>query len=211
MDITEQVRASAGAGYQVILADAAWRFKANRKASNFEELEDARAMNSRVVPYPTMTLKELEAMPVKGMIADQAICFFWITGPFLAIGAHIPILKAWGFKPKAMGFTWAKTRKNVSGPEINVDKDMHFGAGLTTRKNGEFCILASRGKSMRKNNSVRELGIYPVMEHSRKPVEFRQRIEQYVGPGLKMAELFSRQSGPGWDCFGNEVGKFNGV
>lgn len=208
MDITEQVRASAGAGYQVLYVDAAWRFKANRKASNFEELEDARAMNSRVVPYPTMTLKELEAMPVKGMIADQAICFFWITGPFFAIGAHLPILKAWGFKPKAIGFTWVKTLKRVSGPEINIEKDMHCGLGLTTRKNVEFCLIASRGKSLRKSNSVRELGIYPVMEHSRKPVEFRQRIEQYVGPGLKMAELFCREAPENWTAFGNEVGKY---
>lgn len=214
MDITEQCRASAGAGYQVVYADPAWKFRANRSASNFEELAKNKGLNvdGRGVPYPTMTLKEIEAMPVKGMIADQAVCFMWITGPFLTIGAHIPIMKAWGFKPKAIGFTWVKLLKSKSLDDPGFfgfkESDFHVGLGLTTRKNAEFCLIGTRGKSLRQHKGIHEIGIFPRMEHSRKPQEFRRRIEQYVGPGLKMAELFCREAPEGWDPFGNEVGKY---
>lgn len=204
MDITEQVRASEGAGYQVIYADPAWHFKANSGG-----VGDKKMGRNAGRHYKLMTLKEIEAIPVKGMIADQAVCFMWITGPFLTIGAHIPIMKAWGFKPKAMGFTWVKLRRNYEENMFGFHRgDLHLGTGLTTRKNAEFCLIGSRGKSLRVSKSVREVGIFPVMEHSRKPVEFRQRIEEYVGPGLKMAELFCREAPAGWDPFGNEVGKF---
>lgn len=44
------------------------------------------------------------------------------------------------------------------------------------------------------------------MEHSRKPDEICNRIENLVGgPYL---ELFARSERPGWDSLGNEVGKF---
>jgi N6-adenosine-specific RNA methylase IME4 len=49
--------------------------------------------------------------------------------------------------------------------------------------------------------------VAPRREHSRKPDEQYERIERLVaGPYL---ELFARQSRPGWDSWGNEVGKFD--
>ena len=194
-----------GGGYQVIYADPPWRFRANKHV----EYDDAGARIGRMVPYPTMTLAEITALPVKHLIADQSVCFMWITGPFLAIGAHIPIMKAWGFKTKAIGFTWVKLRKNYAENLFGFHrKDLHVGLGLTTRKNAEFCVIGTRGKSLRKSRSVHEVGMFPLREHSRKPDEFRTRIEEYVGPGLRMAELFSRQPAPGWEAFGNQTTKF---
>jgi N6-adenosine-specific RNA methylase IME4 len=54
---------------------------------------------------------------------------------------------------------------------------------------------------------VRQGIIEPRREHSRKPDCIHERIERLVaGPYV---ELFARQRRPGWDCWGNEVDKFN--
>ena len=110
--------------------------------------------------------------------------------------------------PKAIGFTWVKLRKKSPGLFLDPNLDLHVGLGLTTRKNAEFCLIGSRGRSLRQSAKVHEVGLFPLMEHSRKPDQFRKRIEEYVGPGLRMAELFAREAPAGWDAFGNEVGKF---
>ena len=44
-------------------------------------------------------------------------------------------------------------------------------------------------------------------EHSRKPEEAYAWAEAYM-PGARRIELFSRTRRPGWDCWGNEAGKF---
>jgi N6-adenosine-specific RNA methylase IME4 len=69
------------------------------------------------------------------------------------------------------------------------------------------CLLATRGSPKRLNADVRQGIIEPRREHSRKPDCIHERIERLVaGPYV---ELFARQRRPGWDCWGNEVDKFN--
>jgi N6-adenosine-specific RNA methylase IME4 len=58
---------------------------------------------------------------------------------------------------------------------------------------------------------VREIILAPVREHSRKPEEFRDRVEAYVGPDVRIAELFARSPRAGWAAWGNEVDKFQGA
>jgi N6-adenosine-specific RNA methylase IME4 len=49
--------------------------------------------------------------------------------------------------------------------------------------------------------------VAPVRQHSRKPDEVRRRIEAYAsGPYL---EMFARETAPGWESWGNQVGKFD--
>jgi N6-adenosine-specific RNA methylase IME4 len=48
--------------------------------------------------------------------------------------------------------------------------------------------------------------ISPRREHSRKPDDCRESIQRLVaGP---YCELFAREEHPGWDVWGNQVGKF---
>ena len=83
----------------------------------------------------------------------------------------------------------------------------HIGLGLTVRHQTEFVLLARRGNCWRKAKDVRELIIAPRREHSRKPAEFFARVERYcAGPYV---ELFARERRTNWDCFGDEVGKFD--
>ena len=55
--------------------------------------------------------------------------------------------------------------------------------------------------------AVRQLIVAPLREHSRKPDEVYQGIEQLFGEQRRL-DLFSRQERPGWDSWGNETGKF---
>jgi N6-adenosine-specific RNA methylase IME4 len=192
---------------QILYADPAWKFRANSPEKPRGELAHGRNPSRH---YRVMSLPEICALPVKPILAPQALCALWVTGPFLAIGAHVRVLKAWGFTPKAVMFTWVKLRKKAPGLFLDPKLDLHFGLGLTTRKNCEWVILGTRGKSMRISNKVPEVGLFPVREHSRKPDQFRDRIAEYVGPGKVMVELFARQSAPGWIAMGDETEKFNG-
>jgi len=157
-----------------------------------------------------MSLLEARQLPVKDLAADDCVLFFWITGPFLAIGAHLPIMKAWGFKPSGMGFVWIKLNKSATSMFF-MDMDLFFGGGFTTRKNAEFCLIGKRGSSLRQNKSVREVIIEPRREHSRKPDQFYDRVDTYLGPDVRIAELFSRTNRPRWDAWGEQSGMFDEV
>lgn len=182
--------------YRVIAADPAWDFKSNSKAKP--------GRNARR-HYSCMSLTDIAALPVGDYAADDAVLFLWIPGPFLAVGAHLPIMKAWGFKPSGMGFVWIKLNPRAASLFM-LKSDLAMGGGFTTRKGAEFCLLGKRGRSVRKDAGVHEVIIEPRREHSRKPNEAYKRIERYCdGPRV---ELFSRQDRPGWDTWGFEKGKF---
>lgn len=213
LELADQLRGYAGeieagnaAPVEVVYADPAWKFRANSPDKPRGDLRHGRNASAH---YRVMSLPEIRALPVKQILAPQAVCFMWITGPFLAIGAHIPIMKAWGFTPKAVAFTWVKLRKNAPGLFLDPKLDLHVGLGLTTRKNCEWIMLGTRGKSMRVSTNVHEVGLFPRREHSRKPDQFRGRIEEYVGPGRVMLEMNARIQMPGWIAMGDEVEKYN--
>ncbi len=184
-------------GFKVILADPPWNFKSNSLANP--------GRNARR-HYACMSLADIAALPVADITAQDAVLFMWITSPFLVLGAHLPIMKAWGFKPSAVGFVWAKTNKSAHGKFLTRD-DFFMGGGFTTRSNTELCLIGSKGRSLRKSASVRELIVAPVSRHSEKPLEAMARIEAYAdGPRL---EMFSRKSRPGWIAWGKETGKYD--
>lgn len=191
--------------YDVIYADPAWKFKSN---------SEAKPGRNPMRHYKCMTLDEIEALPVKEHVAKNCALFLWITGPFLVIGAHLPIMKAWGFKPSSVGFTWVKPTKargsqfQMLSPPISA-KDFVPGPGHTTLQNAEFCLIGKRGRSIREK-PVLSVIAEPRREHSRKPAITRELIREYVGPDARVAELFTRHTpdDPLWDVWGNEATKF---
>lgn len=182
--------------YRVISADPAWNFKSNSVAKP--------GRNARR-HYACMSLEDIAALPVVDLVANDCALFLWITGPLLAIGAHLPIMKAWGFKPAGMGFVWVKLNPRAASLFF-LSSDLATGGGFTTRKNAEFCLIGKRGRSLRQDAGVHEIIISPRREHSRKPDETFERIQRYApGPYL---ELFSRERRAGWDAWGNQTDKF---
>lgn len=181
---------------RVIAADPPWRFKSNSKAS-----PGRNAMRH----YECMSMNDIIALPVAELAAPDAALKLWITGPLLAIGAHLPIMAAWGFKPSGMAYVWIKLNPKAASLFF-LSTDLAMGGGFTTRKNAEFCLIGKRGRSVRRDAGVHEVIIEPRRQHSRKPEQFYERVQKYAeGPYV---ELFGRRERPGWTVWGNETTKF---
>lgn len=150
------------------------------------------------------------ALPVKDVVAPDAHCLLWITGPFL--NKAEAVLNSWGFKFSTDAFVWIKLRTGLGRDQYQLLTPeefillLHMGTGQTTRKNAEFCILGRRGNPKRLVSDVHEVIISVVGEHSRKPEEFYERAERYA-PGPRL-DLFARAPREGWTGWGDELEKF---
>lgn len=96
------------APFDVIIADPPWAYDNPRAivGNGGRGTEDAYGHVSRIVQadveahYPPMTLDEVKSLPMSRVAKRDAILMLWITNPLLAEGAHVEVVKAWGFTPK---------------------------------------------------------------------------------------------------------------
>ena len=124
--------------------------------------------------------------------ADDCALFLWATDPLLP--RALDLIKAWGFEYKTVAFYWVKLNSAAKH-----EADFFTRLGYWTRANPEQCLLATRGKPIRRAKDVRRLLVEKRREHSRKPDCVRDRIERLVaGPYLG---LFSRETKQGWECW----------
>jgi len=100
------------------------------------------------------------------------------------------------------------------GLKKNKKSDSLFwGCGHYTRSNSELCLLAIKGKPLKRlNRDIHSVIYSPIQEHSEKPSEVRNKIVRLFGD-LPRIELFARppkdrlfedESYKGWDVWGNE-------
>lgn len=173
--------------YDVIYADPPWRFNVWSRETGLGRSADKH--------YPTMKKQDIEELPINNIAKDNSVLFMWATFPCLE--QALELIKKWGYTYKTCAFTWIKKNKK-SGSDF-------IGMGYYTRANAEVCLLASKGKSLKRvNRSVRQVIQSPIEEHGKKPAEIRTRIEELFGDVARI-ELFARQHAEGWDCWGNEV------
>lgn len=168
--------------YNIIYADPPWQYR-DKKCNGACEFH-----------YNTMSSKELCTLPIKNIADKDCVLFLWVTYPMLQ--EAMQLMEAWGFKYKTIAFQWVKQNKSGNG--------FFFGLGRWTRGNTECCLIGTRGKPKRINNSISQLIISPIQAHSQKPSEAREQIVALMGD-LPRIELFARQHTEGWDCWGNEV------
>lgn len=173
--------------YNIIYADPPWKFKVWSKKTGLNRSADRH--------YPTMNKTAIQNLPIQNLCEKDAVLFLWITAPCLLEG--IELIDKWGFTYKTIGFNWVKKNKRSDS--------LFWGMGYYTRANTELCILATKGKPLKRmSKSVHQVIMTPVEEHSKKPAETRDRIVQLFGD-IPRIELFARQEADGWDCWGNEV------
>ena len=184
--------------FACILADPPWNFAGNSKAKP--------GRNARR-HYPCMTLGELAALPVREVAAKDCHLFLWTTSPLLVQGLRL--MSHWGFRFSSMGFVWVKLKRGSTERLFYSLEDLHFGLGLTTRKNVEYILLGKRGNPKRIAANVRDVILAPVREHSRKPDEAYESIERYCdGPRL---ELFPGQPRAAWTQWGTPLNLKRGI
>lgn len=186
----------AGVRFPVIYADPPWQF---------ETRSDLGQDKSPSMHYETMTLEDLAALPISDLAADDAALFMWVV-PWSLFDAR-PLLEAWGFEFKTVGFYWFKAEIEASidgetgAPFGEIKADV--GTGYFTRKSVEQCLIATRGRPSPLATDVRDFALERRGPHSQKPEIFARQIERiFAGPYL---ELFARRPRSGWSVWGNEV------
>jgi N6-adenosine-specific RNA methylase IME4 len=176
-----------GKEFSTILADPPWQFQ-NRTGKMAPE-------HKRLSRYPTLSLEEIKAIPVKEHLASPAHLYLWVPNALLAEG--LEVMKAWGFQYKT-NLVWYKTRKD-GGPDRR-------GVGFYFRNVTELILFGVRGKNARTLDAGRRqenIIVKQKREHSRKPDEQYALIESCSkGPYL---EMFARGSRDNWYCWGNQA------
>ena len=171
--------------YKIIYADPPWRFKVYSQKGLGRSAERY---------YPTMSIEDIQALPVGELADSDCVLFLWTTLPFLK--DCFSVISAWGFEYKTVAFVWIKLNRKADS--------LFWGMGHWTRSNAELCVLAVKGHPKRISAGVHQVVISHIEEHSKKPNEVRDRIVALMGD-LPRVELFARQRTEGWDVWGNEV------
>jgi N6-adenosine-specific RNA methylase IME4 len=182
----ELLQIVAGRRFATVLADPPWQFQ-NRTGKVAPE-------HRRLNRYGTMTLADIQALPVSSVVADTAHLYLWVPNALLPDG--LSVLAAWGFQYKS-NIVWHKVRKD-GGPDGR-------GVGFYFRNTTELILFGVRGKAARTlAPGRRQVNIISSRkrEHSRKPDEAYGLIER-CSPG-PFLELFARGTRPGWTAWGNQ-------
>lgn len=176
--------------YSTILADPPWRYD-----EGFATAPGGRKPFTEALPYSSMTVDEICALPVARLAAKDAWLFLWTTNAYLFDSQRV--ITAWGFGYRQM-LVWHKT-----------GNPSPFG-GSVAPNHAEFLVVAAKGSpavQQRLAGSViaankRSGG----GAHSQKPPAVFDAIEVCAtGPYV---ELFSRAPRLGWDSWGHgyEIG-----
>ena len=173
--------------YDLIMADPPWRF------ANWAKAGEAKNATAH---YECMAWEEIATLPVGHLASPNSVLWLWATNPMLP--EAMALMERWGFAFKTAGH-WAKWNAETG--------KLAFGTGYLLRSAGEPFLIGTIGKPKVARN-VRSVILGERREHSRKPDEAFIAAEALM-PDARRVELFSRESRPGWDCWGNEAGKFN--
>ena len=183
--------------YDIVLSDPPWEHYGSQDkwgaAAKFYET------------HSEQTLLELARPP----LARPGVLFLWTTSSQMAIA--IKLIEDWGLHYRGVGFIWVKTTADgvpwkARGVRPSIIKPLT-----------EFVLCASmpaKGRPLKikkGGEAVVQTVFAPVREHSRKPDEVLERINQlYDVDRYSRLEMFAREGGyPGWDVWGDEVDKFD--
>lgn len=169
--------------YSIIYADPPWQYRNKKTGGSMVSGADAK--------YPTMSVSEICAMPVKCDIAlPESVLFLWATTPLK--WEAFQVMQSWGYTYKTTVY-WRKI--------------MSLGMGFWFRGQVEELLVGVRGKvkafRLQESNFIQT----KALTHSEKPKEFRELIERATAkmPIQNRLEMFARSNPCGWDVFGNQV------
>lgn len=146
--------------------------------------------------YPRMSPKQLANLPVGELAAERSILLMWVCGHFLQ--QAVDLINHWKFALKGVAFVWLKLSKNFK-PAFG------YATSWYPAKCTEHVLIGIRGQPPRSSAFVRDIIITQRREHSRKPDEFWQSVEHWLGDSYPARlEMFAREGRPGWDAWGNE-------
>lgn len=168
--------------YRTIVADPPWRVHQPPKWN----YGHPGGKPNRSVPYPTMSLAEIAALPIAELAAPNAHLYVWTINRY--VEQTYALVRGWGFNPSTL-LTWCKPRKGL-------------GVGGAFALTTEHILFARRGKGAFEEREGTSWWEWPRGEHSEKPDAFLDLVEQ-VSPG-PYVELFARRARFSWDYWGDE-------
>jgi len=165
--------------YSTIVADPPWAVARSFGGANWAKGERDRPE----LPYSTMTLDDIKALPVGDLCCSAAHVYVWTVGAYLHQTPDV--LRSWGFEPSAL-LTWCKPAGGFVG-----------GAFYP---NTEWVMFGRRGTLPAQQRINSSWFAWPRGPHSAKPPAFLDLVEQ-VSPG-PYVEMFARAPRLGWDSWG---------
>ena len=170
--------------YRCLIIDPPWEME---KISR-----DERPNQGKYLDYPTMTIEELEKLPIKEL-ADKEGCHIYLWTTHKHLPDALKIFESWGAKYQCL-MTWVKPTGMTPFSWMYNTEHVLFGriGSLKLEKLG--IKLAFNEKSR---------------EHSRKPDVFYNIVKQ-ASPEPRL-DMFSRESREGFNLWGNEVNKFDEI
>lgn len=175
--------------FAVLVADPPWAFGDNLPGGT----------RGAASNYPTLSVDSLCKFPLP-ILTPDATLFLWRVASMQE--EALAVVRGWGFTLKTEVIWLKKTKYGKRW----------FGMGRTVRAEHETCLIATRGRPVTLDLSIRstfetELDCdgfeAKTGRHSEKPEEFYKIVEQLrSGP---YCELFARRLREGWTCLGNEV------
>lgn len=186
--------------YNIILADPPWWYSNRRMAGKRTRFGGGARSH-----YPVMRDAELLGLAelVRPLAAENCALCLWVTCARLDFAFRLA--ESWGFvdRTRRRGryatvlFTWIKISKR---------SEPIYGGGNYTGSNAELVLLFVKGSMPAASRLVPSVVLYPRLRPGEKPPVVRERIVRVFGD-LPRIELFARHAVPGWDAWGNEVGK----
>lgn len=167
--------------YQIIYADPPWRLQS---MSDTSWKKDGAPLEGK---YPTMSVDEIQSLPVVELADENCGLFLWSTQSTLQDALYT--MKLWGFKYH-ITITWAK------------------GSGFCLHgfnRNTELLLYGYKGKMNlnTKGKYIPTLIVEKKTKHSVKPITVYELLEN--NSPTPRIELFARKKREGWDVWGNEV------
>ena len=166
--------------FRVIYADPAW---------NYNDKQDSPQLGGAAKHYDTMSVKELSELPVNKISERNSVLFLWVTSPLLEDA--FKVISAWGFKYKT-SFIWDKIKHNMG----------HYNS-----VRHEILLVCTKGSCTPDNKKLYDSvqSIERNNNHSEKPIEFLNIIDDLYNYGNKL-EMFCRTiKKDNWYGWGNEL------
>lgn len=186
--------------YRTIVADPPWDYaegfgtqpdrpgESRSRASHNPHV----AFVKRPIPYPTLSVGAIAALPVDAIVEPDAHLYLWTTQRYLYDAPRVA--RAWGFEPSCT-LVWCKPGGGI-----------HGGVFIA---NVEFVLFCRRGSLPAKRRVMGQWFEWQRGAHSQKPDAFLDLVET-VSPG-PYCELFARRQRMGWDVWGDEVDSHVGM
>jgi N6-adenosine-specific RNA methylase IME4 len=180
IELAAKQHALPGKRYGVILADPEWRFEPYSRETGMDRAADNH--------YPTSMTDMIAQRDVRSISADDCVLFLWATVPMLRDALRV--MEAWGFEYKSH-MAWDK---------------IHIGTGYWFRNRHELLLVGTKGEIPAPAMGEQFSSVMAIArkEHSAKPEQFVELIEQYF-PNLPKIELNARVARSGWDAWGYEA------